>query len=240
MTIQYKLFENHLPNGADSYRARVAYNRVVDLDGVIETMDYRSSSITRADMLAVLEDFHQALLMLLWEGTKVVTPFGVYGLTVKGHFESTLDRFDARRHRLEITTKPGQRLQQEFARKARAKKKKAIRPNPIPECYRNLADSEVDGILTPGRMAQVTGHRLKFDPDDPEQGLFLIPARNGDQITPPGPAIRITDIARNKGRELIFMVPAHLPVGAYVLEVRALFGQHSLRSGRLEEKLIVP
>ena len=65
MTIQYKLFENHLPNGADLYQARVAYNRVVDLDGVIEPMDYRSSSITRADMLAVLEDFYQALLMLL-------------------------------------------------------------------------------------------------------------------------------------------------------------------------------
>ena len=125
MTIPYKLFENHLPNGADSYRARVAYNRVVDLDGVIETMDYRGSTLTRADMLAVLEVFHETLLKLLLEGNKVKTPFGVYGMTVKGNFENSLDRFTARRHRLEITTKSGERLQQEFARKARAKKKKA-------------------------------------------------------------------------------------------------------------------
>jgi hypothetical protein len=82
-------------------------------------------------------------------------------------------------------------------------------------------------------MAQVTGHRLKFDPDDPEQGIFLIPAKNGK-------AIRINETARNKGRELIFMVPSDLPVGLYVLEVRTIFGRHSLRTGRLEEKLIVP
>ena len=233
MTIPYKLFENHLPNGGDSYRARVAYNRVVDLDGVIETMDYRGSTITRADMLAVLEVFHETLLKLLLEGNKVKTPFGVYGLTVKGNFENSLDRFTARRHRLEITTKPGERLQREFARRARAKKKNANRPHPIPVRYRNLGNTEADGILSPGRMAQVTGHRLKFDPDDSEQGIFLIPAKNGE-------VIRINDIARNKGRELIFMVPSDLPVGLYILEVRAIFGRHSLRTGRLEEKLIVP
>jgi hypothetical protein len=240
MTIQYKLFENHLPNGADSYRARVAYNRVVDLDGVIETMDYRGSTITWADMLAVLEVFHETLLKLLLEGNQVKTPFGVYGLTIKGNFETSLDRFTARRHRLEITTKPGERLQKEFSRKAQARKKNANRPHPIPVRYRNLGNSETHGILSPGRMAQVTGHRLKFDADDPEQGIFLIPAKSGDRLTSNGEPIRINDIARNKGRELIFMVPPVLPVGVYVLEVRTVFGRHSLRTGRLEEKLIVP
>ena len=146
MTIPYKLFENHLPNGGDSYRARVAYNRVVDLDGVIKTMDYRGSTLTRADMLAVLEVFYETLLQLLLEGNQVKTPFGVYGLTIKGGFETSLDRFSARRHRVEITTKPGERLQKEFTRKAQARKKSANRPHPIPVRYRNLGNAEADGI----------------------------------------------------------------------------------------------
>ena len=240
MTIPYNLHKNHLPNGADFYRARVRYNRVVDLDGLIETMDYRGSTLTRADMLAVLEVFHQTLLYLLLEGNKVKTPFGIYGLMVKGNFEHTLDKFDARRHRLEITAKPGDRLQQEFVRQARAKKKQAIPPRPIPECYRNLAEPEAADILRPGRMAQVTGHRLKFDSDDPKQGIFLIPAKKGDHLASTGQALRLNDVARNTGRELIFLVPSDLPVGLYHLEVRALFGRHSLRTGRLEAELIVP
>jgi hypothetical protein len=89
-------------------------------------------------------------------------------------------------------------------------------------------------------MAQVTGHRLKFDSDDPEQGIFLIPARKGDYLTSTGQATRLDDVARNTGRELIFLVPSALPVGLYHLEVRALFGRHSLRAGRLEAELIVP
>ncbi|MCB0172699.1 MAG: DUF4469 domain-containing protein [Anaerolineae bacterium] len=45
-------------------------------------------------------------------------------------------------------------------------------------------------------------------------------------------------MATNTSKELIFLVPADLPSGAYRLEVRARFGKHR-RSGQLRDVLMV-
>ena len=53
-----------------------------------------------------------------------------------------------------------------------------------------------------------------------------------------GMPFRIEYVATNTSKELIFLVPADLPSGAYRLEVRARFGKH-LRSGQLRDILAV-
>lgn len=238
MTIKYHLHKNHLPNGADTYRARVEYVRAVNMEGVLDRMVMQHSTITRADMLAVLEEFLGAVLQLLLDGMRVVTPFGEFGLTIKGSFESMEDKFHAGRHRIELVLKPGQRLEREFKRQARARKVEGKVPYPNPRRYINLADPAAADRLIPGQMARLTGAHLKFDPADERQGLFLVPLTAGLDSRPAGPAIRVSQVGHNTSRHLIFLLPPDISPGSYRLEVRAVFGVGSLRTGRLEEVLI--
>ena len=237
MTIDYKLHEYNFATGAD-YRARVQYQRVIDLDGVINEMAMHNTGISRAIMMAVFQEFFKTLLYLLLQGHKIVTPFGVFGVTIKGTFETPDDKFDSRRHTLELTITPGDQLKQDFAAKARVRKRRLKLPQPeLNQCL-TVTDS-TSGSLIPGRMASIQGRNLKFDLSDPTQGIFLTPVKSNQNPESIGPPIRVEDVGHNKGRKLIFVVPLDLPAGTYRLEVCARFGRHSLRTGQLGKLLIV-
>ena len=62
--------------------------------------------------------------------------------------------------------------------------------------------------MTPGGLAQLDGHRLKFDPADPAQGIFFVAADRRET--------RVEEIARNRPAELILRVPP-LAAGTYPL-----------------------
>ncbi|OGB67431.1 MAG: hypothetical protein A2Y94_10395 [Caldithrix sp. RBG_13_44_9] len=84
--------------------------------------------------------------------------------------------------------------------------------------------------MTRGGIGQITGHRLKFDPEDTKQGIFLV-AEDGTET-------RITMVGVNKPSQLMFSIPSSLPAGNYTLEVRVIFSS-KLRSGKLTETLSV-
>ena len=81
-------------------------------------------------------------------------------------------------------------------------------------------------------MGQIIGHRLKFDPADPQQGIFFIASDDSET--------RVAIVGKNKPGELIFLVPDGLASGEYLLEVRAIpRGSHDLRTGALKATLTV-
>ncbi len=191
----------------------------------------RGSTITKADALAVLQDYYATIENLVLDGFKVTTPAANYGVSVKGNFDSQADGFDPNRHRTEANVNPGVRFRRAILNNAQLSKQEATKPRPNPLQYTNPNNGDLNNTLTPGGMGQLSGHRLKFDPADPKQGLFLIAADNN--------AARVEVIGKNTPRELIFLVPAGLAPGDYTLEVRSLFGQNSIRTGALEEPLTV-
>jgi hypothetical protein len=80
-------------------------------------------------------------------------------------------------------------------------------------------------------MGRLHGHRLKFDPDDPTQGIFFVHSDHSE--TP------VEVVGENLPAKLIFTVPA-LPAGDYRLTVRATVnGTTEVRSGTLDETLTV-
>ncbi|MCB0211833.1 MAG: DUF4469 domain-containing protein [Anaerolineae bacterium] len=237
MAIDYKLYEYNLPSGAD-YRAKVDHSGVIDLDGVIEEMTIHHTGISQAIMVAVFREFLKTLVYLLIRGNKVVTPFAVFSLTIKGPFTSPDDQFDRQRHRLEIAITPGDELESGFAGKARTQKKPVLLRYPTLNQCTDAATDTTDS-LTPGRMASLKGLYLKFDERDPSQGIFLTSVSDPDSLDPLGPPVRVEDIGHNKGRKLVFGVPPDLPPGLYRLEVRARFGKHTLRTGHLDKVLRV-
>jgi hypothetical protein len=60
----------------------------------------------------------------------------------------------------------------------------------------------INATLTPGRNVKITGVKLKIAGDEPEVGLYLVPA-TGDAVK-----VDISDVVVNNPSELMVIVPA--------------------------------
>jgi hypothetical protein len=232
MSINYVLLENHLTSDPDDYMAMVHTTGTADLGDVIDRIIERGSTVTRADIVSVLEDYYAAIENLVLEGLNVNTPGANYGASIKGVFDGRDDAYDAARHQVEGAVSPGRRFRKCVRERARVSKLEQIRPKPNPTDYYDIVTGQRNSVLTPGAMGRVVGHRLKFDAEDPAQGIFFVAAD--------GSEMQVTLAGRNKPSELIFTVPQGLAPGAYALEVRATInGGVEIRTGRLEAPLNV-
>ena len=231
MTIKYALFENHLSGAPDTYRALVQAKDTATLEDVIERIIDRGSTVTRADIVSVLEDYHGTIANLLLEGMYVNTPIANFKVSVGGIFDLPSDTFDPGRHKLRAAVSPGKYLKGQIAGRGRAVKGEATSPKPNLVAYTDRHTGEINGSVTAGGIGQVTGYRLKFDPADTAQGVFFVNSQ--------GDATRASAIGLNNPGTLIFLVPAGLAPGEVQLEVRAAFGQEDVRTGTLKQTLTV-
>lgn len=232
MSIHYTLYKNKMREESVVYAARVQPIRSVDIDGVIDRMMQHGSTITRADVLGVLENYHVAITQLLLEGNSIVTPAVNYSLSIRGVFDDLADGYDSSRHTVRATTSPGKRLRAAIANNATVKKQETLRLAPNPIDYVDYNSNERNSTLTPGGMGQLTGHRLKFEPGVPEQGIFLIDSS--------GAETQVDVVGQNYPSTLVFLVPSFLASDSYQLMVRASFnGNGDIRSGVLRTPLLV-
>jgi hypothetical protein len=123
---------------------------------------------------------------------------------------------------------PGPRLRRSM-QQAQVQKQEGGEHLPRPLDYTDLNSGELNSQVTPGGMAQLTGYRLKFDPSDPNQGIFFV---NGSPT-------RVSIVGKNGPSELMFLVPPDLTPGDYNLEVRSTMGNGTVRTGVLAETLTV-
>jgi len=235
MTIHYALFENHLTSDPADYAAIVKPAGSADTEALIDRIVQQGSTVTRADIAAVMEDLIAASESLLLEGFRVNIG-GLCELYVRltGVFNGATDTFDSARHRLEAGASAGSRLRARIAADAQADKDETILPAPSPIEYVDLGSGETNTTITCGNIGTLNGHRLSFNPDAADEGIWLI--HDG------GAEIDITDVAKNKPGQLVFLIPEGIPpVGSYFFEVRKRFGDgdSALRTGRLETPLTV-
>jgi hypothetical protein len=231
LKILFYLVKNNFKNGSEVYRAAIQKRGTIDQAGIIRMMIFRGSSINESDILAVLRDYFDAIYEALLNGNSVTTPLANVRLSIRGNFDDTQDTFDPQRHEIVALVNPGVELKQQIKSKAVVQKEESLKPLPNPVQFRNLSNGRETNELVPGKVAQVTGKRLKFDPADPEQGIFLL--NNGSTV-------RVEPDGKISNSELVFMVPTTLVPGEYRLEVRAKFGKSDIRSGRLAATLTVP
>lgn len=235
--IKFGLYPHAIAEGEEeSYRAIVHSQGTLDLEDVIEMMIDRGSTITTVDALAVLREFFSTVIKLMLMGYRIATPLAIFGLSIRGLFQSPLDSFDTAIHTPEPTITPTKYFRGLIKTQAKLQKKKVAVAHPqLAQCI-NHNNGDGNNVLTPGGGAELLGDYLKFDPADEEQGIFLVPT-NGNGTGDQTPS-RVEVTMRNTNGNLIFMVPAGLTTGEYRLEVRARFGQE-LRIGAYKEVLTV-
>jgi len=231
--IDFALYKNNLTtNENDYFRAIVQSKGTIQLDGITQRMVQHGSTLTPQDIMASLDEFFKTAFLLLLEGYTVSTPAFNMSLSIRGNFDGPMDSFDPNRHELVIIIKPNRTFQREVQTKAQIRQQEANVPMPKPLKYSNPNNGDANNTLTPGGGATLHGHRLQVEQEDPDQGIFLVPADESPT--------RVEVILRNTARELIFLVPGDLPPGQYQVQVRARFGNETIRTGTYEQLLVVP
>ncbi len=232
MPIRYYLLPNALTDDPNDFIARVQRRGTKTLDDIVEAILESGSTVTRPDVLSVLDHYHTLIERFLAEGYFVTTPTAIYRLTMRGRFESVRDTFDARRHKIHIAVHVNRRLERAVRLRAEVHKIPATAKAPVLAEFFDLNSGERNARLTPGGIGRLIGYRLHFDQDDPQQGIYFTAEE--------GQSWRASIVARNTYSELIFSIPDDLPPGTYRLEVRAILWLGSdIRHGELPAPLIV-
>jgi len=231
MAINYALFENHLTSDPDDYAAQVRITGSADLEALAQRMIDQGSTVTKPDILAVLEDTIKATESCLLDGYRVQLG-GLCELfpRIKGVFNGITDTFDPSRHRVDVGANPGARVRRTVRVGATVTKAETIKPAPALLEYVDLGSGETNGKITSGNIGTINGHRLKFNPDQDDEGIYFVNIDTAAEV-------KLTAIQKNKPGQLVFLTPS-VPGGQYYLEVRTRFREPAeLRTGRLDEIL---
>lgn len=230
MPIDFMLYRNGTLSDPHLCTARVRPTSSANMEAIVDFM-MQTATVSKPDVLGVLEGFFSAVEYMLLDGKNVVTPIAVFRSAIQGLFTDEQDSYDPSRHSVRATIAPGARLRRTMRLFAQVNKIHGVAPAPAPKRYHDVESGQDNSALTPGGQGRVLGLHLAFDAADPRQGVFFLAAD--------GTATRAGRPARNMPGELIFVVPALAP-GTYTLEVRSVLnGDGRLRAGKLLDPLTV-
>lgn len=210
--LKYVLRENLLTADPNDYTAQTVDSRSYTGEEIVDLMMKRGSTLTKADALAAVELYNEVCAELIADGANIVTPIFRTGLSISGVFEGATDSYDPARHTIKVNLQAGQLLQKALTTVKTEKGTAPTDTNPYIVEVIDVNSGAKNETITKGGIVQLAGTRLKFNPADETQGIFLI-AEDGTET-------RATVIAENKPKRLMFLVPPDLATGTYILEVR--------------------
>lgn len=149
--IRFNLSPNTLGNGDGAYRANVKPMGSLTPDQLVERILAKSTTVSKADVLAVLALYEEVKQTALKEGYSLVTPTGNYRLSIGGTFNSQTDRFDPARHEIRVNiTAPAPLVS--FIRKASIEKVEGTIPSPSILEFQDVTSDTINQTLTPGGL----------------------------------------------------------------------------------------
>ena len=230
MPIPYALLTNYLTTDPDDCFALIRPIGVLSEEDIIKRMLRRGTTMEEADIRGALQLFTSEVEMALLEGYTVHTGLTNFGSRILGVFDGRDDQFSDDRHTLLPRVNPGKELRQAFRDQAHTTKQERSKPQPAPLSLEDVTTGEINSAITPGGMAVLMGHRLRFKAEEEAEGIFI--------VSEDGSAVKAGAVAINKPGRLVFMIPADLAGGEYSLEVRASQpGGSDVRTGILDETL---
>jgi hypothetical protein len=209
--LDYSLNENSLTPDPNDCSAQPENVRSYSHDEVIERINKRGSSITKADLMSGFELYYNEVADIIADGGAVHTPLFVTVPSIPGVFTSIADNFDSSRHAVKTNLNPGILLRQATA-KIKVRKVQVADPSPYIVEVVDIASGTTNDILTPGGVVQLRGSRLKFLADKPENGVFFIDDNNVET--------RYNLVVENKPARVIVVMPDTLAQGSYRIELR--------------------
>ena len=233
--LKYSLRENLLTAAPDDFMAQVQDVRSYTLDEIIDAMMQKGSTLTRADVAAVLQIYGEVCASVIADGCALNTPLMNTALSISGVFNGANDAFDKKRHAVNLNITAGTALKAAVG-KVKCEKTGTTSTDPYINEVKDIVSGTVNAELTKGAVVQITGSRLKFDAKDAAQGIFFVPET--------GNPVRAAVIAENKPARLMAIIPADLEAGTYYIEVRTKMDTKgktlkTLKTGKFNKPLTV-
>ncbi len=227
--IKYYLLDNQLTPDPTDFRAVVVDQPVRTEKDIVKMILHRNVGLSESQILSVLKEERAAIDLFLEDGDCVSTDLFTIKPKVKGVFYSKTEGFDRSNHQIRLKVRPSSSLSKITARIA-VERVEEVKPSPLLSVFVDYATGEQNEIATPGQMARIYGERLKYDTEDPAQGIFFVNEQ--------GEEAKVTTVGDNLPKSLAFNVPM-LPQGSYRLLVRSNYKMKTVRTGELDDVLEV-
>lgn len=231
MPIKYYLHPNAISQNPDSQKAVILPHKVHNSQGIIEEMLKKGTTLSEADIIASMQLLFEVVTEQLQEGNHVNLPIVNLKPGISGVFNGLSDRFDPERHKTKATASIGQLVKNGMKRISTEKITRQLTV-PILSEFKDVQSGELNHIITPGSIARISGNYLKFNRNNPDEGVFFVSEANE--------VFKVTQIAELHPKKLIIGTPS-LPAGNYTIEVKVNFGNtgSTLRKGTLNTLLKV-
>jgi len=225
MNIKYFIYQTRLRDESKFF-GRIMLKGICGHSELVERMLDMGSSLTKPDVLAVLQLLSMTIAKVCSEGYKVSLD-GLVQITpvLGGEFLDKTDTFLPSRNAVYLTSRVSRSLNERIALTAGVEKVIVDENRPI---LLDVVDSEADDgteELTRGHIISITGKRLKFDSSRLGEYLRLVNAENQTEFVTVGRFHKLAD------QELVFRLPP-VSFGQGYFELANALGTTSVRVGR--------
>jgi len=214
MSLKYSLTENLLTAQPDDYSARPQDLKSHNLESIISQMLEKGSTVTRADILAVLNNFFEVTETITANGEIINTELFKTNFSITGVFNGAADTFDKNRHAIKVNTNAGKVLKDALA-KIQAEKITVTEAIPYILEVKDSVSGSVNDQITSAGVLEITGSLLKIEGSNSNNGVRLTA---GD-----GTKHKIRTLIDNKPSRLFVILPK-LKAGEYTLQVTSQYG----------------
>jgi hypothetical protein len=229
--IRYSLRENGLrrDNGAN-FIARVHRYKTVGHDEFIDLMTERNTTVTRQDVLVVLDLMEETLKNLLRRGDCVSTRLFKARVSIRGGFTAADSDFDPSAHTVFVSMSAARPFKDAVVKETHTEKVDNPEFLPVIVSLSDFGSLTENSLVTPGNTAQLKGSHLDFGDADAE-GLYFISEADRNRT------VKADIVHYQAGKRIVFTVPALEP-GGYQLVIRRASG-HEIREGSLKAVVTV-
>lgn len=210
--LEYYLKDNPLTPDPNDFYGAVQHGTPVDDQELEEMIMYRSTGMARSDVKRFMEEYKIAIYYFLTSGRSINTDLFNASYSISGVFVDEEDRFEPSRHSLNLNLKPGAAIQG-ITEQMGMVKITAPAVLPVASSFIDTESGSKNQQLTPGAPAKLSGKKLKFDAEDPLQGVYFI-NESGNK------SFKVDKYVECNPSKLIFKVPSGMAKGNYTLEVR--------------------
>jgi hypothetical protein len=216
-----ELFDNPLTENPDDRYGRVVNLASVDVDTLTARAIAGGYNGNAASMKAAYEALKQEATKAVVRGEIVNFGLGHVILDVEGVFEGDEPQWNPEKHKLVASITTTKELRETLKVtpvniRGMASNHAAIRS------VTDVTTKKVNEVLTPAGMANISGSRIKIDGDNPDVGLFLV-----NQDTQERNQVPDTTIGLNDPSKVMFIVPAGLAAGDYLVSIITQYSAHS-------------
>lgn len=233
MSLGISAIANHLPTSEAEYLVHSECSDTVDVEGLVDAMMIRNSSLTRSDILSCCTLLASTIYDLVQDGKYVNTFMGSFYMSASGTLDSVTEAFqpgsESNDHDVRLHHRPPRKVQTMLRMNTKIERLEHFDKRMAAIWSACSTTDDAPDQAKPGESVQIVGERMSFDKKDPRQGVFFI---NGE-------AMRSAIYHVTKNQLIAAAIPPELEKGAYMLVVRTMPNGKDIVEGRYKKEFMI-